>query len=533
MIFLDCTLRDGGYYNAWDFSRELICDYLKAMKAVQVDVVEMGFRFLNNSGFKGACAFTTDDFLYDLQIPEGLSVGVMCNGSDFCTDIGVEGALRRLFPVNSSETPVDIVRIASHYHELPQAFEAAGWLNQRGYRVGVNLMQISDRSEDEIIGMASMAAQSPVEVLYLADSMGSMSPDDISRVVRLLRHKWKRNIGFHAHDNIGLALSNTLRAYSEGVEWLDSTVSGMGRGPGNVRTEELAVEIASIRHQSPSFVPLMTLLRKYFSPMKERYGWGTNLYYYLAGKYSIHPTFIQEMLGDAHFDEEEIIAVINHLRIEGGKKFSLDMLETARHFFDGELCGSWVPAEQIAGREVLIIGSGPGVKAHQRALEAYIRRSKPVVLVLNTQDAIDPELINFRVACHPVRLLADAERHASLPQPIITPVSMLPNNLRVELGNKKMLDFGLRIKPGCFEFYDTYCIAPTSLVLAYALAVARSGKAERILMAGFDGYPNGDRRNNEVESLLLEFMAASPKVQLVSITPTCYKNLYRCSLYGI
>ena len=187
----------------------------------------------------------------------------------------------------------------------------------------------------------------------------------------------------------------------------------------------------------------------------------------------------------------------------------------------------------MAGRDVLILGTGPGVAAHRVALETFIRRAKPLVLALNTQSAIDPTLIDLRIACHPVRLLADAEAHAELPQPLITPASMLPEGLRAALGDKELLDFGLGIEPGRFAFHETHCVAPTSLVLAYALAVATSGRAVRILMAGFDGYAPGDARNHEVETMLESFAAAGANEQLISITPTRYKGLKAISLYGM
>ena len=60
---LDCTLRDGGYYNSWDFNTELIQEYLKAMNGISIDFVELGLRGFSKEGFKGACAFTTDDFI--------------------------------------------------------------------------------------------------------------------------------------------------------------------------------------------------------------------------------------------------------------------------------------------------------------------------------------------------------------------------------------------------------------------------------------------------------------------------------------
>ena len=81
-VLLDCTLRDGGYYNSWDFNDSLIHDYLLAMKAVGVDVVELGFRSTDKKGFKGACAYSTDAFIRTLDVPEGITFCVMINATD-------------------------------------------------------------------------------------------------------------------------------------------------------------------------------------------------------------------------------------------------------------------------------------------------------------------------------------------------------------------------------------------------------------------------------------------------------------------
>lgn len=92
MNILDCTLRDGGYYNSWDFSQEVIEEYLEAMAAAGVNIVELGLRSLKNSGFKGASAYTTDDFINSLPIPDGLTVGVMVNASELVGDTPAGGA---------------------------------------------------------------------------------------------------------------------------------------------------------------------------------------------------------------------------------------------------------------------------------------------------------------------------------------------------------------------------------------------------------------------------------------------------------
>lgn len=331
---------------------------------------------------------------------------------------------------------------------------------------------------------------------------------------------------------MGLALSNTLRAMDEGVIWVDSTVTGMGRGPGNARTEELAIEIAERRGKPVNIVPLMALLRQHFKPMQAQYGWGTNPYYYLAGKYGIHPTYIQEMLSDSRYDEEDVLAVIEHLRVEGGKKFSLNTLDAARHFYRGEPKGQWSPRERFAGRDVLLLGAGPGVARHRDALERYIRDQKPLVLALNTQNAIDAGLIDLRVACHPVRLLADCEAHTRLPQPLITPFSMLPKDVQASLVGKEVFDFGLNVQANTFEFAASHCTAPTSLVVAYALATATSGQASRVLLAGFDGYGADDPRSQEMHALFQCYQQAEQARPLTAITPTRY-GIHTESVYAL
>lgn len=530
---LDCTLRDGGYYNDWDFGRDLIDDYLAAMSAAGVDVVEVGQRFLTTSGFKGPCAYSTDDFLRRLNLPNGMKVAVMVNGADLRGANDMALTLSRLFPEAKPSSPVDIVRIACHLREIAEVLPASEWLHGNGFGVGFNLMQIADRTREEVVEVARTASRYPVDVLYFADSMGSMNPDRCAEIVGWIREGWDGAIGIHTHDNMGLALQNTMRAMDAGVTWLDATVTGMGRGPGNARTEELVIESAAARGAQPNLVPLLALIRRHLQPMKTRYGWGTNPFYFLAGKYGIHPTYIQEMAGDPRYDEEDILAVIEYLRAEGGKKYSADSLNAARSFFHGDPRGTWRPAADLADREILILGSGPGTTRHHEAISAYIRAAKPMVLALNTQSALTEDMIDLRVACHPVRLLADAAEHLSLPQPLATPASMLPEGLQTALGDKSLRDFGIAIEKDLFAFAETACTVPNSLVISYALAIAASGRANRILLAGFDGYEAGDRRNVEMEETLALFQAQPGAPPVVAVTPTSYAGIETTSIYAM
>lgn len=532
---LDCTLRDGGYYNNWDFSSELIRDYLSAMAALNVDFVEIGFRSLKNNGFKGGCAYSTDEYLMSLQIPPELGdkIGVMMNGSELIlkkpdlvhSDEQYEYQIQVLMKLFApkSQSPVSLVRIACHVDEFESCLPTAIWLKQQGYLVGFNLMQIADRRAEEITRLAKTASRYPIDVLYFADSMGSMSPKQTSLIVKAFQDGWSGALGIHTHDNMGQAVVNTLQALDEGVTWIDSTVTGMGRGPGNAQTEYLTIALEHLRNPKGNPTKLFELIRNYFKPLQEHYGWGTNPYYYLAGKFGIHPSYIQEMLADSRYSDEDIRAAIDHLKIEGGKKFSLGTLEAARYFYSGEPRGQWNPSEVMQGQDVLIIGTGPGVAQHNAAIESYIKTYKPFVIALNTQQNIAENLINVRAACHPVRLLADCQEHLKLPQPLITPASMLPEDLQQELMAKTVYDFGISIQQDTFGFYPTHCTLPTSLVVAYALAIATSGEAKRILVVGFDGYTSNDPRTKEMDLLIKQYTKSTNALPIISLTATQYE----------
>lgn len=532
MKILDCTLRDGGYYNSWNFPFDVTNQYLEAISASGVDIVELGLRSLINKGFKGANAYTTDDYIRTLTIPEGLQIAVMVNAVELVGSTPMEEVLQTLFPVSADESPVDIVRIACHVHEFVGALPACHWLKQRGYSVGFNLMQVADRSQEEIESLALEASKYPIDALYFADSMGSMTPSDTSMIIGWFRKHWQGEMGIHTHDNMGLALSNTLQSVQDGVTWLDATVTGMGRGPGNARTEELVIEIAEKRGQFINLVPLMSVINKYFQPLKNKCGWGSNPYYYLAGKYGIHPTYVQEMLADSRYSEEDVISAIDYLRQHGGKKFSANNLELSRQFYTVEPKGTWNPISLFADREVLLLGTGPGVAEHKTALEHYIRTKRPIVVALNTQSAVAESLIDVRIACHPTRLLADYEEHKKLPQPLIVPASMLPADIYTALHDKELLDYGLSVEADSFKFDDYYAVVPSSLVVCYALAVITAGKANKILMAGFDGYASDDPRSKEMRNVFAVYKATVEALPLVAITPTRY-DVKRLSVYAL
>ena len=426
---LDCTLRDGGYYNNWDFSREVVNDYLTTMSKVSMDYVELGFRSFQTRDFKGPTWYTTDNYLDSLAIPKNLTVGVMVNATELISHpSGFSKAIKLMFK-HSKKSKVKFVRLACHFKEFNQTAKISRILKGMGYFTTINLMQISEQAEEKILSVAKTSQKFPPDVLYFADSLGGMDPSQISNLVKTFRKHWKGALGIHAHNNLGKAIANSLASINFGVTWLDSTITGMGRGSGNAQTEYLLIEMQNIKKNKFNILPLLELIKKHFTPMQQKYKWGTNSYYYLAGKYGIHPTYVQEMLA-SHFNENEILSAINQLKNSGGEKYNVDLVRSEFQTSTELKKGNWSPVTKIKNREVLLVASGRKANDYKHELEKYIKTKKPFVIALNTKVCINKKLIDIFVASNPLKLITDCDIYKTLTSPLAVPKSLLSNDLK-------------------------------------------------------------------------------------------------------
>ena len=251
-----------------------------------------------------------------------------------------------------------MVRIACHSHEVKEILPLINWLKKSGYKVGVNIMQIPELSSREIKNVVKEIKKTKADILYFADSMGSLDSSQTKRIVNQIKLIWKKSTGIHTHDNMGKALENSITAINNSVNWVDCTVTGMGRGPGNTKTEYLILEL---NRKKEHLTNLLNLIKNYFEPLKERYKWGSNPFYYFAGLNSIHPTFVQEMLNDNGFDPEDIYYNLKNLSTVGGRKFSKELISLGKNYYRKINKGTWNPIKAIKNRNVLIIG--PGISA--------------------------------------------------------------------------------------------------------------------------------------------------------------------------
>ena len=133
---LDCTLRDGGYYNNWDFSNELVNKYLKSIAKSGIKFVEIGFRSFKKNNFKGPNWYTTDSYIDNLVIPKKINLGVMVNAFEIISHPkGLKKGIDILFK-DRKKTKLKFVRLACHFNEFDKTIEICKLLKKKGYIVG-------------------------------------------------------------------------------------------------------------------------------------------------------------------------------------------------------------------------------------------------------------------------------------------------------------------------------------------------------------------------------------------------------------
>ena len=282
---VDATLRDGGLVNDFFFTDEFVKNLYKANIEAGVDYMEMGYRaskkVFDESKF-GKWKFSSDDHIREIvgDNDTKLKLAIMA-------DIGRHD--KNDFD-EKKNSPVDLVRVATYIHQMPEAIDMIEDAAKKGYETTCNIMAISHAQENDIKVALDMLGKTPVDVIYIVDSFGSLYPEQMARIVDLYNEfavKYGKKLGIHAHNNQQLAFANTIEACGDGVDWLDATYMGMGRGAGNCSMELL---LGFLKNPKYNKFPVFGFLDNYMQKLREDgVTWGYDIQYLITGLLNQHP----------------------------------------------------------------------------------------------------------------------------------------------------------------------------------------------------------------------------------------------------
>jgi 4-hydroxy 2-oxovalerate aldolase len=279
---LDCTIRDGGLVNNWDFSVEFVQDLYQSLSAAGVDYMEIGYKnspkLLNEAG-AGPWRYLDEQFLREV-IPEKTSTKLSA-----VVDIGRVDE-QDILP--RSQSLLDLIRVCCYIKDVDQAIDLVQKFHALGYETSINIMAISRVEDDELTKALKAIKESPVDIVYIVDSNGSLINTDIEYLIeKFQKHLPEKEIGIHTHNNMQLAFANTLIGVQNGVSFVDSSVYGMGRAAGNCPTEL----ILSHLQQTDTYhlAPVLDIIERLFIPLREKVEWGYIIPYTITGVLNQHP----------------------------------------------------------------------------------------------------------------------------------------------------------------------------------------------------------------------------------------------------
>jgi 4-hydroxy 2-oxovalerate aldolase len=283
---LDCTVRDGGLINNYQFSLDFVKAVYKAACEAAVDVVELGKKLEESDEYTrqkyGPWNFCDDDDL------KAVIEACDCDNSPLVAvmyDVG-RVDIRKLKPRDQS--PVDMVRTACYVHQIDAGLDLVKRCKDLGYETTINVMAASAAIETELIeGLEEINKSEELDYLYLVDSYGAFYSEQVTYYLNLYKkHAPDKELGFHAHNNQQLAFSNTQQAIIDGVNLLDATINGIGRGAGNCNLELL---LNFLKNPKFDVRPIYKVIQDHFVPLRDEIEWGFNDIYGISGHLNQHP----------------------------------------------------------------------------------------------------------------------------------------------------------------------------------------------------------------------------------------------------
>lgn len=380
---LDCTLRDGGYVNNWNFGNEIILKIYSKLCQSAVEIIECGFISETKACNPDMSVFNSISQCEKIfSAVNGQKVVAMINCCEFA-------------PENIEEYNggvLDTIRIAFHKSQIPEAKELCLALKSKGYKVFFQPMNTIGYSDYELLSLIDFANTNMPEAFYLVDSFGTMRKEDLLRMFYLVDNNLNKSIkvGFHSHNNLQLSFSNAQELISLNTKRniiIDSSVFGMGRGAGNLCTELMTQYINENIEHKYNIIPILETMDEYIMPIYSKHPWGYSAPYYIAAINDCHPNYATYLINRQTLcikDINNIIKIIpenkknlfdkeliNNLYLEY-QSYSVDDSEALNSI--SHLCSS---------KKVLILAPGKSLLTYKNEIEEFIKKNDPIVFGIN------------------------------------------------------------------------------------------------------------------------------------------------------
>lgn len=382
---LDCTLRDGGYINDWNWGYRSAQTIISLVSRANIDIVEVGFLRNVEAEDSKRTVGNTISFLNSF-LPE----------KKYSNIIYAAMAMQSNYDINKLEPysgeGIKLIRVTAHSYDIYEGIEFAKKVMEKGYLVSFNPINIMGYSDRELLDILDKVNELAPYQFSIVDTFGCMRLRDLNRLVDFVDNNLNAGIqlGLHLHENMSLSYSMAQTLVEKNISrniTIDGSLMGMGRTPGNLPLELIASYMNEFRERNYDLDYIMDAIQEYIAPYKGESAWGYSTAYFLSAKYNLHRNYAEYFQGKENLTTKNI----NHLlaKIVKEKKATYDetYAETLYNCFIENEINDAPALERLKqifeNKEILILAPGMTINLYKRQIIEYIQEKNPLVIAVN------------------------------------------------------------------------------------------------------------------------------------------------------
>jgi len=464
---LDCTLRDGGYINDWNFKDFQIIKILNSLEKSNADIVECGYLNDKKSKNQDTTLFkdtkSVDKFIENSN--DKAQKVVMINQGDY--DISKLSSKKTTF--------IDGLRLAFHKENLDSAIDSAQKIIKLGYKLYFQPMVTKNYTDLEFLSMIEKVNELKPYSFYIVDSFGSMTLDEFHKYLILADSSLSKNVvlGYHSHNNMQLAFSNAVSMCGINLKRdiiIDASIYGVGRGAGNLNTELIADFLNKSYKKSYDTLPLLEIIDELLSSMMKKTPWGFSPAQFLSASYNCHPNYATYLINKNTNHIVGVRKVLEKLPEEKKSSYDKEYIEKLYQEYlvqvKTPIKGDW---NIINNKKVLLIASGKSVQEKENLIIDKIDSDEYLVVALNHQPKFSCDYYFFSNQ----KRFDEFKNLISLNKIIIT------NNISSDINLDIVIDFKN------LAYVNNNFVTNVAIVCLNYLVLNNVNKVE---IAGLDGY---------------------------------------------
>ncbi|SFI52365.1 4-hydroxy 2-oxovalerate aldolase [Treponema bryantii] len=384
VYLLDCTLRDGGYVNDWQFGKDAIIGTTQKIAKTGIEFFEIGF--IKNCKYNENRAVfpnvqTIEPFI------KNKSNSLKYVGMIDCGDpVPIENI------IDFDGKSIDGIRVIFKKDKRDFAFDYCKKIQDKGYLLFVQFVGTDSYTDVEFVETINRFNQLNPYAMSIVDTFGTIKRKAFLRMVYLADNNMKPEIilGYHAHNNLQQAFGNAETLVELNLKrdvCIDACVFGMGRGAGNLNLELFADYMNENYDTNYKIEPMLEIMDDYLQESYNKRFWGYCLPYYLSATNNCHPNYAiyyaeKQTLTEKSFNELLKLIPSENKRTyskELAEKYYIDYMST---FYDDHIDVNKL-IKEFYDRNILLLAPGNSINEERKIVEQTIIAENPIIVAIN------------------------------------------------------------------------------------------------------------------------------------------------------